>query len=148
MLNSHRSLKERILRASAVQGHTGVANPLLLPQPTSRPSKYKAWSDASLHEAVTAVQQQKLSIRRAAMEFEIPKSTIHDRISGRVPFGSRSGPERYLTDQEECELVNFNFLTGCASVGYAKSRHQVLALVEQVMQKGKTVTFSRLVVVI
>jgi len=147
MLNSHRSLKERILRASAVQGHTGVANPLLLPQPTSRPSKYKAWSDASLHEAVTAVQQQKLSIRRAAMEFEIPKSTIHDRISGKVPFGSTSGPERYLTDQEECELVNF--LTGCASVGYAKSRHQVLALVEQVMQKkGKTVSFSRLVAVI
>ena len=141
MLNSHRSLKERILRASAVQGHTGVANPLLLPQPTSRPSKYKAWSDSSLHEAVTAVQQQKLSIRRAAMEFEIPKSTIHDRISGKVPFRSRSGPERYLTDQKECELVNF--LTGCASVGYAKSRHQVLALVEQVMQKkGKTVSLS------
>lgn len=40
-------------------------------------------------------------------------------------------------------VVLVNFLSGCASVGYAKSSQQVLTLVEQVMQeKGKTVLLS------
>jgi len=39
-------------------------------------------------------------------------------FSGRVEFGLHSGPARYLTDEEE--LVNF--ICGCASMGYAKTK--------------------------
>ena len=137
MLHTERPIKERIL---ALPRSAGVSHPLLLPF-GSRPTKYKKWTDVSIQQAVEAVKEKKLSVRRAAEEFGVPKSTVHDRVSGRIPFGCTSGPERYLTDQEESELVNF--LSGCASVGYAKSRHQVLALVEQVMrEKGKTVSLS------
>ena len=58
------------------------------------------------------------TIRRAAEEFGVPKSTLYDRVSGRISFGARSGPPRYLTDQEEKELVSF--LIGCAKIGFAK----------------------------
>ena len=41
------------------------------------------------------------SISRAAEEYSVP------RVSGRVPDGKLSGPPRYLTSGEECELVEF-----------------------------------------
>ena len=40
-------------------------------------------------------------------EFGVPKSTLYDRVSGCVAFEARSGPPRYLNDQEEKQLVNF-----------------------------------------
>ena len=39
-----------------------------------------------------------------------------------------SGPERYLTDTEEQELVHF--IKECARVGYAKTRKQIISIVE------------------
>ena len=143
MLSSQRSLKERILKGSSVLSqsiYNNASNPFLLSCP-SRPSKYKPWCDSALQETVSAVQQQKLSIRRAAVQYNVPRSTLHDHLSGKAPFGSISRPEHYLTDQEESELVNF--LCGCAAVGFAKSRQQVLSLVEQVIRKkGKPVSLS------
>ena len=69
--------------------------------------------------------------------FDIPRSTLYDRISGRVEFGARSGPARYLNDQEEKELVRF--LIGCAKIGYAKTRKQVLGIVRTIVanKRGK-----------
>ena len=39
-----------------------------------------------------------LSVHRAAMEFNIPRTTLGDRVSGKVQDGSRSGRVRYLSD--------------------------------------------------
>ena len=47
------------------------------------------------------------TIRRAAEEFVVPKSTLYNRVSGHVPFEARSDPPRYLNHQEETQLVNF-----------------------------------------
>ena len=46
-------------------------------------------------------------MRRAAEEYQVPHSTLHDRVSGKVQFGAKSGPRRDLNDQEESEPVNF-----------------------------------------
>ena len=43
----------------------------------------------------------------------------------------RSSKIPYLTDEEEEELEDF--LIGCASVGYARSRYQVMQLVGEVV---------------
>ena len=59
-------------------------------------------------------------MRKAAEAYEVPKSTLHDRITGKVPFDKKSGPPRYLTDLEEAELVNF--IVESARMGYARSR--------------------------
>lgn len=72
-----------------------------------------------------AIQKGELSFRRAALEFDIPKSTLHDHVMGRVICGGQSGSQKYLTDDEELELEEY--LVGCASLGFAKS--QVIELV-------------------
>ena len=45
------------------------------------------------------------SVKNAAMKYDIPKSTLHDRAVGKVALGAQSDPERYLTDEEEERLV-------------------------------------------
>ena len=58
-----------------------------------------------------------MSVREAAAKFGVPKSTLHDRISGKVQPGAVGGAARYLDDEEE-EVVRW--LEGCAAIGYAK----------------------------
>ena len=45
---------------------------------------------------------------RAAEEFNFQKSTLHDHnMTGKVSPTGRSGPPRYLTDEEDEELEEF-----------------------------------------
>ena len=41
----------------------------------------------------------------AALENNVPKSTLHDRLSGKVLPGAVGGAPRYLDDEEEEELI-------------------------------------------
>ena len=93
-----------------------------------------------MSKAVEAVLSGK-SIRRAALDFNVPKSTLSDRISGRVQEGVMSGPHKYLSDEEELELEKFLIL--CGSMGYPKTRYEVLSLVQRkldLLPLNRTVT--------
>ena len=102
---------------------------------TGRPIQYKNWSEENLHRAYLGVINDKLSIRQAAEEYCVPKSTLQDRVCGKIPFGSKSGPAKYLTDREKQELVEF--IVSCASIGYAKTKQQLLHIVRQTMKDKK-----------
>ena len=55
------------------------------------------WRPSSGIGAFEAVSSGELSIRRAAEQFDVPKSTMHDRVSGGVQAGAHSGPPRYTS---------------------------------------------------
>ena len=57
-----------------------------------RSCNYKNWNESTLQRACEAVHKG-MSIRRAAEEYAIPRSTLHDHISRRVVFGAKSGPK-------------------------------------------------------
>ena len=78
-----------------------------------------------------------LSYRKASTLYGVPRSTIADRITGKVIDGTKSGPSKYLLDSEEKELAKF--LIGCAKIGFAKSRMEVLAIVRQTLAKKRGV---------
>ena len=61
------------------------------------------YSKDTFENAVKEVQAGK-ALRRTALEFGIPKSTLYDRVSGKVSLDCRSGPQRYLSDNEESEV--------------------------------------------
>ena len=102
---------------------------------------YKQWSEEQMKKAVDAVIISKMSVRRAAMQYSVPKSTLGDRVSGRVQPGSVSGPTKYLTLLEENELSRF--LSRCCQIGYARSKLEILALVQRILDsKQMNVTLS------
>ena len=49
---------------------------------------YKVWNNESMEKAIESVKQQEFSVRQAAEVYSIPKSTLHDRISGKVVHGA------------------------------------------------------------
>ena len=58
-----------------------------------------------------------------------------DRISGRVKHGTKSGPPKYLNDEEEKELADF--LKESSEQDFGKMRSNVLNIAETyAKQKG------------
>ena len=58
-------------------------------------------------QAMDAVKSGLLDVNRAALECGVPKTTLKDRIAGRVSHGTNIGSKPYLSKKEEEELVKF-----------------------------------------
>lgn len=104
----------------------------------------RGWSEESMEGALKEVSEGALTIRRAALQYHVPKSTLHDRIVGKVIPGAKVGAPRYLDDEEELELVEF--LLGAASIGYPKTVREVKAIVGAIVARKQgleTVTVSQ-----
>ena len=69
----------------------------------------KGWTDTSMELVIQAVVYNGMSYRDAATQFGVPKSTLNDRISGKVFPGAVS-----MTKEEEEELVRWH--EGCAQI--------------------------------
>ena len=118
-----------------------TVRPSVLLSNYDRAPHYKQWDEETMKRAYASVKENKLSVRKASSMYNIPKSTLGDRVTGRVTFGSHSGPTRYLSDAEEAQLVQF--LCNTASLGYARTKKEVLAIVEELVSaKGKEVHVS------
>ena len=63
----------------------------------------------------------------------MPRTTLQDRVKGRVKHGDKPGPSTYLTSAEEEELEVFSMEV--AKVGYGKTRKEVNLIVEAVAKE-------------
>lgn len=126
---SYAPLRDRIF-ASSSDLCLSTPSSIFKPGPI-RPSQYKDWSPECMKAAMKAVIESGVSIREAAQLHRVPKSTLGDRISGRVLPGATSGPSCYLSNEEEEELVNF--LCRVARIGQGRTRQEVIAIVERVL---------------
>jgi len=102
------------------------STPAVLCVKNRRPGKRKIWSDESMKAALEAVAAGQ-SMSEAAREHGIPKTTLHDRVSGKVIHSVKPGPRPYLSPKEKGNLGLF--LKQCAKLGYGKTRKDVLGLV-------------------
>ena len=128
-----RPLQARFVRSS---GRSRVAVPSV--SAPDRLLSYRNYDDQKLVSAVEAVQRG-MSIRRACEEYGVPKSTLHDKVSGKTGLNAKSGSQsKLLSDEEESRLTAFlcecaAFLCECAAIGYVKSRKDVLAIAQQIV---------------
>ena len=68
--------------------------------------KYKLWDDSLINKPIEAVKRR-ISVNRVMEEYNVPKTTLKDRLAERVKHGSKSGPDPYLMSSEENKLVSF-----------------------------------------
>ena len=69
-----------------------------------------------------------LGVNRAALQYGVMRTTLKDRLSGRVKHGTKPGPVVYLDLKEEEQLVKF--LLNISGVVTGR-RREVMYIVEQ-----------------
>ena len=101
-------------------------------------SKY---TEETLCLAVEDVRHGKISLRKAATQYGIPKSTLSMYVSGKLQIGAaRRGPASILTVEEEQKLVEYVVHMG--KIGYGRTRDQVFDIVAEIVSKdGRTNPF-------
>ena len=82
--------------------------------------------------ALREIADGKMTYRKAAIAYGIPKSTLHDHVSGKVKAGAGVGVPKYLTNEED-EVVRW--LEGRAIVGCAKNIREVRVVVGTIVAK-------------
>lgn len=93
------------------------------PEPTSH------YTEDSLHLAIQDVCCSKLSLRKAALQYGIPKSTL----SGKLQIGARRGPASILSAEEEQRIVDYAVHMG--QIGYGRTREQIFDIVAAIVSK-------------
>ena len=81
------------------------------------------WTAEQMDAALYSVTHDLLSRNKAADLHGVPRSTLKDRLSGRVKHGTKPGPKPYLSAEEEAELTSH--LLQAADLGFGKTRRDV-----------------------
>ncbi len=84
-------------------------------------------------EAALDAVKSGVPVLRAARLNGVPRSSLQDRVLGKVINGAKPGPKPYLTSAEEKELSSF--LVDVAKAGHGKTRKQVKTIVEGVARE-------------
>ena len=91
------------------------------------------WTQDSLISAVEAVRSSKLSLRKASLQYGIPKSTLSLYVAGKLKVGAKCGPTSILTAEEEQKLVDY--VVHMSKIGYGCTRDQLLEIVHKMVVK-------------
>ena len=94
---------------------------------------YGGYSTISVEKAYQAVIAGEMSLRKAAEEYGVARSTLHAKVQGKVAISVKSGAKKHLTDKEKERLVEF--LAGCASICYSKSCKEVMAIAQKIAER-------------
>lgn len=94
-------------------------------------NKYRNYSLEDLDNAIQLIQSQAISIRAASKRFNVPKSTIIDKLNNKSSLRARSGPSPVLSESEENQLVEW--LINMAKIGYGQTRQQLLLTVKKIL---------------
>ena len=88
--------------------------------------------------AIATFRAGGISFRKCADQFNAPKSTLRDRITGRVVHSTKNGPETKLSAEDENKLAAY--LIDTSRQGYGKSKEIIMFMATQIaVKRGKKV---------
>lgn len=88
MLANELPVKDRLLICSSASSQVTTVGPSAV-QRRPAAAGYKNWTEENLHKAYLTHVKEGTSVRRAAEMYGVPKSTLQDGVTGRVPFGPK-----------------------------------------------------------
>ncbi|XP_034034566.1 tigger transposable element-derived protein 6-like [Thalassophryne amazonica] len=105
--------------------------------------KKKKWTEEAMERALIEVKSGRCTVRQAAKDFGVPKSSLGDRVSGRVRPGSRSGPAQLITSADEELLVEFSLYM--SKHGFPLTKQQLVSFASSIYKRQhRRVAFSKL----
>jgi transposase-like protein len=104
-----------------------------------RPVHYrKRYNEDNLQQAVKEVKENRMTLGEAAREFQVPKTTLFDRVKERVT--DKSGRPTVLSEMEEQYLVERLIVLG--DWGFPVSRRDLRTLIKNYLDgQGRTTRF-------
>lgn len=97
--------------------------------------QYKTWTSEAMTQAVLEVKAGYSSLRKAAQKYEVPKSSLSDRVSGKVEIDSVWGSKPKISIDDEVKLIES--AKSRAEMGIGFTKHNFLrAAVEVAKNKG------------
>ncbi|XP_033731184.1 LOW QUALITY PROTEIN: uncharacterized protein LOC117320803 [Pecten maximus] len=90
------------------------------------------YSTENMAAAINVVRSGSMSKKQASRVYQVPRTTLNDKLSGRVPENpTPPGPSPVLTKQEESVLVNYIDLMH--DIGYPLTKTEFLLEVKRIM---------------
>ncbi|XP_076089920.1 uncharacterized protein LOC143061944 [Mytilus galloprovincialis] len=90
-------------------------------------NKYRNYALEDIKNAVQMVESKAMSIRSASRQYNVPKTTIIDKLNGISSLQARSGPSPVLFD------ICFHWVIDMAKIGYGQTRQQLLYTVKTIL---------------
>ena len=84
--------------------------------------KVLKWNESDMQNAVRVVSAHEISERAAARQFNVPKTTLHDRLSGKIKMGAKPGKPPSLTKEQETKLVDYACNRAALGIGFGKQQ--------------------------
>ena len=94
---------------------------------------YRKYDECALKQAVNAVKGGVLSLRQASNQFGIPKSTLSDRVSGKIEMGAKPGRPPVVPREIEAKVIDH--VTKAANCGFGITRRELLVKTGRLCQK-------------
>lgn len=60
-----------------------------------------------MQQALLAVKHNNVSVKSAAKQFKVPKTTLHYKVSGKYPEERQMGPKTNLLQEEKTIIVDW-----------------------------------------
>jgi len=104
--------------------------------------KYKcSYNQSDLDQALSLLREKRMSVRAASRQFNIPKTTLLDKLHGRVADNAKAGRPTVLTHSEEVELVDW--VVKMCKIGYGKTKQELLLTVKKMLDfEGRQTRFK------
>lgn len=74
---------------------------------TGAASQQGLWAGNSMLNALKVIRERQMTIRKACLHYNVPKSTLLRRLNGKVCDDARASRPTRLTNHEETRLVDF-----------------------------------------
>lgn len=86
----------------------------------SRPKRGKhcLWTESSMVSAFEAVRNQHMSQWEACKTFGVPRTTLRDRLSGKVELGAKPGHPTLLSLEQETKVVDYACNRASLGIGF------------------------------
>ncbi len=83
------------------------------------PNKYLMWNELNMSQAVAAVHNS-CSPMQAVRLYNVPRSKLQDRLTGKSKSGTKSGCKTRLPPPEEQKLVDYACNRATLGIGFAR----------------------------
>lgn len=98
---------EDLINREDINNTEDLNGKIILDEQDDNSKKYTRfkYTEKDLANALESVRSKKLSLNKAALQYNIPKSTLSNKLNGKTIEGRRMGPQPVLTTAEEKYLL-------------------------------------------